>query len=72
MLKLVLLFRKEAERALDAGVYLNKILALDEVRDRIARSKYIHEEELNKIDQISIDLKAEIDKLISEGGVLDA
>ena len=72
MLKLILSFKVEAERALDAGVYLNKILALDEVRDRIARSKYIHEEELNKIDQISIDLKAEIDKLISEGGVLDA
>ena len=72
MLKLILSFRIEAERALEAGVYLNKILALDEVRDRIARSKYIHEEELNKIDQISIDLKAEIDKLISEGGVLDA
>lgn len=72
MLKLILSFKVEAERALDAGVYLNKILALDEVRDRIARSKYIHEEGLNKIDQISIDLKAEIDKLISEGGVLDA
>lgn len=72
MLKLILSFKVEAERALDAGVYLNKILALDEARDRIARSKYIHEEELNKIDQISIDLKAEIDKLISEGGVLDA
>ena len=68
MLKLILSFKVEAERALDAGVYLNKILALDEVRDRIARSKYIHEEELNKIDQISIDLKAEIDKLISEIG----
>ncbi len=72
MLKLILSFKVEAERALEAGVYLNKILALDEIRDRIARSKYIHEEELNKIDQISIDLKAEIDKLISEGGVLDA
>lgn len=72
MLNLILSFKVEAERALEAGVYLNKILALDEVRDRIARSKYIHEEELNKIDQISIDLKAEIDKLISEGGVLDA
>ena len=72
MLKLILSFKDEAERALENGVYLNKILALDEIRDRIARSKYIHEEELNKIDQISIDLKAEIDKLISEGGVLDA
>ena len=72
MLKLILEFKVEAERALDNGVYLNNILSLDEVRDRIARSKYIHEEELNKIDQISADLKAEIDKLISEGGVVNA
>lgn len=72
MLKLILSFKDEAERALENGVYLNKILALDEIRDRIARSKYIHEDEINKIDQISVDLKADIDKLISEGGVLDA
>ena len=72
MLKLILEFRDEAERALENGVYLNKILALDEVRDRIARSKYIPESELSKIDEISAELKSEIDKLISEGGVLNA
>ncbi len=49
MLKLVLLFRKEAERALEAGVYLDKILEL-EVRDKIARSKYIHEDDIAKMD----------------------
>ena len=73
MLKLILLFRKEAQRALDAGVYLNKILALDEMRDRIARSKYISEEELDKVDKIAEDLKTTIDTLINEeGGVLNA
>lgn len=72
MLKLIITFRREAERALDAGVYLNKILEQEEIIDRIARSKYIHENEIEKIDQIAVDLKAIIDELIKEGGVLDA
>ena len=44
MLKLVILFKKEAERALEAGVYLNDILNL-EVRDKVARAKYIEEKD---------------------------
>lgn len=73
MLKLILLFREEAERALKAGVYLNKILGLSEVRDKIARSKYIPEDSISKIDEIEIELKSAIDTLINEeGGVLDA
>ena len=73
MLKLILLFRKEAERALKAGVYLNEILGLSEIRDKIARSKYIQEDNINKIDEIGLELKAAIDALITEkGGVLDA
>ena len=72
MLKLIITFRREAERALKAGVYLNKILEQDEIIDRIARSKYVHEDEIEKIDQIAVDLKAIIDNLINEGGVLDA
>lgn len=71
MLKAVLSFQGEARRALDVGVYLDTILKLP-VRDKIARSKYIPENEINKIDDIIIELKQAIDKLISEGGVLDA
>ncbi len=71
MLKAVLSFQVEAKRALDAGVYLDKILKLP-IRDRIARSKYIPENEINKIDDIIVELKQVIDNLISEGGVLDA
>jgi V/A-type H+-transporting ATPase subunit A len=71
MLKLVILFKKEAERALEAGVYLDKILGL-EVRDKIARSKYIHEDEISKMDGIADELRADVDKLISEGGVHNA
>ena len=72
MLKLILMFQTEAERALDAGVYLDKILKLDDVRDKIARSKYISETEIAKMDDISEELKATIDTLINEGGVQNA
>ena len=71
MLNLILSFRHEAERALEAGVYLDKVLKLP-VRDRIARSKYISEEEISKMDDILVELKSEMNKLISEGGVLNA
>lgn len=71
MLKAILSFQDEALRALDAGVYLDKILAL-EVRDRIARAKYVSKNELEKIDAVMVELKQAVDKLISEGGLADA
>ena len=71
MLKLVLEFSKEANRALDNGVYLDKILELP-IRDKIARSKYIPETEMARMEEISKELTKEVDNLISEGGVLDA
>ncbi|MBE6067604.1 MAG: V-type ATP synthase subunit A [Clostridium lundense] len=71
MLKLVLKFGDEAQRALKVGVYLKDILNL-EIRDKIARSKYITEENLGKIDDISKELTAAMDDLISKGGILDA
>lgn len=72
MLKLILQFQTEAERALKAGVYLDKVLKMDEMRDKIARAKYISEDNINQIDEIRTLLTTEMDKLISEGGVLDA
>lgn len=68
MLKLIIEFKREAENALENGVYLKEILELGEVRDKIARSKYVHEDELNKIDDTFEELKIAIDSLISEGG----
>ncbi|KOA21361.1 V-type sodium ATPase catalytic subunit A [Clostridium homopropionicum DSM 5847] len=72
MLKLVLAFQDEAERALKAGVYLKKIIDLGEIKDKIARSKYIAEADINKIDDIREELKTVIDKLIAEEGVVIA
>ena len=65
MLGLILGFNELGHRALDEGVYLNKILSLP-VRERIARAKYISETELKKIDEISEALKQEIESLVGE------
>lgn len=70
MLKLVITFHVEAEKALSAGVYLKKILEMG-VRDKIARAKYIAETEMSKIDDIYVELSEEVEKLIAEGGVVN-
>ncbi|MPM92696.1 V-type sodium ATPase catalytic subunit A [bioreactor metagenome] len=70
MLKLVINFFKQGVKALDNGVYLDKILALP-LRDKIARSKYIDESGINKMDEIQEELEREIQRLITEGGVAD-
>ena len=67
MLNLILGFYDEAKKALDAGVYLDEILKI-ESREGIARSKNIPENELEKFDELFETVKADIEKLISEGG----
>lgn len=72
MLRLIMDYSTEAQRALEGGVYLKEILALEDLKDRIARSKYINEDDLDKINQISVDLKNAIENLISKGGGTNA
>ena len=67
MLSLILGFYDEAKKALDAGVYLDEILKI-ESREGISRSKNIPENELEKFDELFETVKADIEKLISEGG----
>lgn len=55
------------KKALDAGVYLDEILKI-ESREGISRSKNISENELEKFDELFETVKADIEKLISEGG----
>ena len=71
MLALVLKFYDEGLRGLDSGVYLKEVSEMP-VREKIARAKYLPEEELNKIDDISEEITKEIDNLISEGGISNA
>jgi len=71
MLKLVLKYGEEAEKALKAGVYLKEILNM-EIRDKIARAKYIHEDEIGKLAEISAQLESNMEKLAGQGGVANA
>ncbi len=71
MLDLILFFGEEARKALDKGVYLKNILAL-EVRDKIARSKYLSEETINSVSEIKAQIKKDMENLISEGVKSDA
>lgn len=70
MLELVLRFYREALRGLNNGVYLSEMENLD-VREKIARAKYISEEELDKIEAISDEISSAIDELINRGGGSD-
>ncbi|HHX03495.1 MAG TPA: V-type ATP synthase subunit A [Tissierellia bacterium] len=65
MLDMILLFYHEAQKALEEGVYLNEIENLP-VRERIARSKYLSDEEEGALDDISRDIRESIDALIAQ------
>jgi len=71
MLKMVLAFYNEGKRALDNGVYLNEVTELP-VRERIARAKYLAEENIGDIENIINETSTAIDELISKGGILNA
>lgn len=71
MLDLVLHFYIEGQRALKNGIYLSDLINLD-IRDKIARAKYLEESKINKIDDIKVELTKIIDDLIAEGGILNA
>lgn len=70
MLKVILAFYDYGKSALNAGVYLNKILELP-IRDKIARVKYIHEDNLPQIDTIRETLREDVEDLIAKGGVVE-
>lgn len=71
MLKMVLHFYQEGQRALKNGIYLSDIINLD-VRDRIARAKYLEEKDIEKINAIMEEVTEVLDGLIEEGGILNA
>lgn len=71
MLNLVLAFYEEGLKALENGVYLSELEKM-EVRDQIARAKYIREEDIDKIDEILENLKKEINSLMEKGGMMNA
>lgn len=71
MLDLVLHFYDEGLRALKNGIYLSDLINL-EIRDKIARAKYLDESDIGKIAGIKTELTKIMDDLIAEGGILNA
>ncbi|MGX7418495.1 V-type ATP synthase subunit A [Carnobacterium gallinarum] len=70
MLHLILTFGDEAQKALEMGSYLTEIMdGTSKLRDRIARSKYIPETELEKFQQIKTDIELNVKEIIANGGM---
>ncbi|WP_062804880.1 V-type ATP synthase subunit A [Enterococcus pernyi] len=72
MLKLILSFGEEARQAISLGAYLSEIMkGTVELRERIGRSKFVPETELEKLDEIQANIKPTIQAIVSEGGMTD-
>ena len=72
MLGTILDFYDMGLKALDAKIYMRELLNLD-IREKIARMKYINNDSAaEEIKIIREELKDQVEKLIEEGGVLDA
>ena len=70
MLVNILYFDEQAKRALQLGAYLDDITkGTIDLRERIARSKYIPEEELTRLDAIKQDTKTLLQKIVETGGI---
>lgn len=67
MLSLVLNFAKKANQALNEGAALKSILKLA-VRERISRSKYLGEGQLEEFESIEAQMISEMDNVTLKGG----
>jgi V/A-type H+-transporting ATPase subunit A len=58
MLETILLFHDEGQKALELGAYLSEVYQGTEIlRDKIARMKYIPEDELDRITVLEDEIK---------------
>ncbi len=70
MLDLILSLETEAREAMRLGAYYQEIIdGTVELRDRIARSKYIPESNLSEIENIKNDMKKRMHEIVAEGGM---
>lgn len=67
MLDLILAYYDKSLEALDKGAYVSELVGL-EVREDIARSKEIPEDELDQFETIYEKLEAEIEQVLSQVG----
>ncbi|SDB90151.1 V/A-type H+-transporting ATPase subunit A [Pelagirhabdus alkalitolerans] len=70
MLDLILTFETEAREAMRLGAYYNEILdGTEELRDKIARTKAISEDNVEQINDIKQEVKDKMHQIVAEGGM---
>jgi len=70
MLRTIMAFHDLCMDALKQGAMLNAILSL-EVREKIARMRYLSEDDLESIDKLEPEMKQQVNKLLPEGSIGD-
>jgi V/A-type H+-transporting ATPase subunit A len=70
MLRTIMVLHDLCMDALKRGAMLNDILRLD-VREKIARMRYLSEDDLESIDALETEMKQQITKLLPEGSIGD-
>jgi len=70
MLRTIMAFHDLCMDALKQGAMLNDILSL-EVREKIARMRYLSEDDLESIDKLEPEMKQQVNKLLPEGSIGD-
>lgn len=69
MLNNILYFDREANEALDYGAYFREIMeGTTELRDRIARSKFLPEDRLGEIEALYREIELTMRQILQEGG----
>ena len=72
MLTNILRFHEVAQEALVLGAYFHEIMSgTVDLRDRIARSKFIPEKELDRIKALAQEIDSSIHQILAQGGELD-
>lgn len=70
MLKIILHFEEEAKKTLEYGAYYTELLrGTSEIRERIARMKYIPEDESEQIDELYDDITDTMKEILQKGGM---
>ncbi len=73
MLEMILIYHHEASALVEKGeidLDLEELFALS-VRERIARARYVPEEELKELESIKNEIKEQVSSLAGEGGEAD-
>lgn len=70
MLKTIVLFHEEGQKALELGAYLPEIMAgTVQLRDRIARMKYVPEDAIESIIALEKEIKETMRTILQKGGM---